>query len=72
MGTFTSRYQCGAKKTRETGATLRKTYHRDMLEAEEALVTKVIWRPDLAHNNDIFNTNTVFPVGIVARFCALR
>ena len=42
-----------------------------MLETEEALVTKIVRCPSLTHNDYVFDADTVFPIGIVARFCAL-
>ena len=48
-----------------------RRYHRDVLKSEEALITKVVRCPNLTHYDHVFDTNAVFPIGIIARFYTL-
>ena len=54
-----------------------ETCHRHVLETKEALKqgspcrAKVVRCLNLTHYHHVFDTNAIFSVGIVARFCAL-
>jgi hypothetical protein len=50
---------------------MKWTYRIDVLEIEEALVTKIVQRPSLTHYHRIFDTKAIFPISGVARIYAL-
>ena len=48
----------------------KETHHRHVLKTKEGLVTKVGRCLNLSHYHHVFDTDAIFTVGVVTRFCA--
>ena len=50
----------------------RRTYHRDVLEAEVSLVAEVVRGLRFPDDDDVLDPDAVLPVLVVPRFCEAR
>ena len=47
----------------------KRAHHRDVLEAEEAFVAKVVRRVRGADNDDVLDADAVAPVSVISGLC---